>query len=338
MANVQDKESRIVKVISGLNSRNKKLQDRCIKQDQGFDREWKGWEQERKKWSQTVDESNTAIQNLRAHDLELIAETKRLQIKNASKDISLASFKADNNINSKKIRSLESMIKILEGKLKSAQMDVLSVQNDSSEKESENLSLKSKIVELENIKSGLELKVNELEQLKSENVSKPIVGGDNEKNITKSDNISLGSTDLSKYFVCRKNMDPIEKIDGEITGLPKNDTKINPKVSDETSISEISEDNMPIKPDVSEAMPQNVISHLAQRDNNISSLVESNAQMRPSLEALPLPIVASTLMSPLSAYICLILLIIAVMWFVVLRRTWNINKNMIGYWIRGSDN
>ena len=50
MANVQDKESRIVKVISGLNSRNKKLQDRCIKQEQEIDRERKGWDRKRKQW------------------------------------------------------------------------------------------------------------------------------------------------------------------------------------------------------------------------------------------------------------------------------------------------
>ena len=95
-------------------------------------------------------------------------------------------------------------------------------------------------------------------------------------------------------------MDQAEKIDGEIPELPKNDTEINPKVSDETSISEIS------------AKP------------HMSSLIKSNAQMRPSLEAFPLPAVASTLMSPLSAYIFLALLIIAVVWFV--RRTWNIGR------------
>ena len=46
--------------------------------------------------------------------------------------------------------------------------------------------------------------------------------------------------------------------------------------------------------------------------------------MRPSLEALPLPAVANTLMSPLSVYIFLALLIIAVVWFV--RCTWNIGR------------
>ena len=98
MANAQDKESRIVKVISGLNSRNKKLQDRYIKQEQNFDRERRGWEQERKKWSQKLGGSNTIIQKLRTHDLELIDEARRLQIENANKDISLAKSKAENDI------------------------------------------------------------------------------------------------------------------------------------------------------------------------------------------------------------------------------------------------
>ena len=70
---VSDSSShRIVKVISGLNSCNKKLQDRYIKQEQNFDRERRGWEQERKKWSQKLGGSNTMIQKLRTHDLELI--------------------------------------------------------------------------------------------------------------------------------------------------------------------------------------------------------------------------------------------------------------------------
>ena len=104
-------------------------------------------------------------------------------------------------------------------------------------------------------------------------------------------------------------MDQTEKIDSDIliytknkiTELSKNDTETNFKVSNETSISEISEDNM-------------------------SSLIESNSQMRPGPEALPLPAVASTLMSPLLAYIFYTLLIIAVVWFVVLRRGLSISK------------
>ncbi|RIB05265.1 hypothetical protein C2G38_2253912 [Gigaspora rosea] len=241
---------------------------------------------------------------------------ERSGIENANKDISLAKSKAKNDIKSKKIRSLEFMIKILEGKLSSAQKDVISIQSDSSKKETEITSLKSKIAELENIKSELEeakprdyvpSKVNELECLKSETILKPIVGGDDEKNITKTDNISLGSTDLSKYFIRRKNMDQTEKTDGniltytndEIIELSKNDTEANSKVSNETSISEISKDNM-------------------------SALIESNSQMRPGPEALPLLAVASTLISPLSAYIFLALLIIVVVWFI--KRTWNISR------------
>jgi len=122
-------------------------------------------------------------------------------------------------------------------------------------------------------------------------------------------------------------MDPIEKIDGnastytrplgtskrydEITELPKNDTEIISKVSDEINISK---NNNNILQEIPNMTP-----YLAQPENNTSSLIESNSQMRPSLEALPLPIkgigamrpspealplpvVASSLMSPLSAY------------------------------------
>nr|CAG8547865.1 3036_t:CDS:1 [Entrophospora candida] len=339
MTYVKDLEKEIHRILqssSKLRNYNSELRDKYIKQEENFDRERKGWNRDRKTWSKKLVGANTEIQKFRTHDLELIDEARRLQIENANKDISLAKSKAENDIKSKKIRSLESMIKILEGKLSSAQEDVISIQNDSLKKESENLSLKSKIAELENIKSELESKVNELECLKSEGISKSIVGGNDEKNITKSDNISLGSTDLSKYFIRGKNMDPIEKIDGEITELPKNDTEIDPKVSEGTSISEISKDITPqfqgSKSHDSEnrltacsaiEIP-NMTSHLAQPENNMSSLIESNSQMGPGPEALPLSAVASTLMSPLSAYIFLILLIIAVMW--LLRRTWGIGR------------
>jgi len=82
--------------------------------------------------------------------------------------------------------------------------------------------------------------------------------------------------------------------------------------------------------------------YLSQPENNsgasakahMSSLIESNSQMTHSAESLippiggigTIPIVASTLMSPLSAYISLNLLIIAVMWFVILRRTWKLRR------------
>src|SRR6185312_1471710 len=164
---------------------------------------------------------------------------------NAQKDIFIAETKAENVTKSKKIRSLESMIKILEGKLSSAQKDVISTQNNASKKESEILSLKSKMAEVER---ELASKVSELECLKSEAISNPVLGGnDDEKNMTKSDDISLGSTDLSKYFIRKKNMNQAGKIDGnistytdtndEITELSKNNAEINPKIGDETSIS-----------------------------------------------------------------------------------------------------
>ncbi|CAG8494573.1 845_t:CDS:2 [Funneliformis mosseae] len=315
-----------------------------------------------KKWSQKLGGSNTMIQKLRTHDLELIDEARRLQIENANKDISLAKSKAENDIKSKKIRSLESMIKILESKLSSAQKDVISIQNDSSKKETEIISLKSKIVEVEH---ELASKVSELENLKLETISIPVVGGNDEKNMTKSNDISAvieeseirgyasPSKNLRQYFVRRKSIDQAKKIDDdistqtstfgtcfvndEITELPKIDTEVNSEVKDRTSISEINKDDIPIKSNTSEAMPQNVTPHLTQPDNNskvsakahMSSLIKSNSQMRPGPEALPLPIggigtipiVTSTLMLPLSAYMLLTLLIIAVMWFVILRCT-----------------
>ncbi|CAG8559553.1 22341_t:CDS:2 [Dentiscutata erythropus] len=74
---------------------------------------------------------------------------------NIRKDLSAAKSKAEIVTKSKKIRSLESMIKILEGKLASAQKDAFSTQEDSLKKESEILSLKSKIAEVEQMKSEL---------------------------------------------------------------------------------------------------------------------------------------------------------------------------------------
>ena len=199
------------------------------------------------------------------------------------------------------------------------------------------------------------------------------------KNMTKSDDILISavieeseirgyaspSKNLRQYFVHRKSMNQAKKIDNdisaqtstfgtcfvndEITELPKIDTEVNSEVKDRTSISEINKDDIldiSIKPNTSEAMPQNVTPHLIQPDNNMSALIESNSQMRPGPEALPLPIrgigaipvMTSTLMSPLllSAYIFLTLLIIAVMWFVVLRRTWRLgrkSKQLQNIWV-----
>ncbi|KAF0532737.1 hypothetical protein F8M41_011026 [Gigaspora margarita] len=172
---------RSLKSISELNDSNESLQSQYLKRVKAFDRE-------KKRWNRDSLRNNTEIQKLRTHALQVINEHKQLQIENtnlishnAQKDIFIAESKAENVTKSKKITSLESMIKILEGKLFSAQKDVISIQNDSLKKDSENLSLKSKIAELKNIKSKLESKVNQLECLKSKAISKPVVGGNIEK-------------------------------------------------------------------------------------------------------------------------------------------------------------
>ncbi|CAH1766376.1 6830_t:CDS:1 [Entrophospora sp. SA101] len=314
-----------IKSKAEINNLSEKLQDKYIKRVKAFDRERKGWNRDSLR-------NNTEIQKLRTHALQVINENKQLQNENtnlishnAQKDIFVAESKAENATKSKKIRSLESMIKILEGKLSSAQKDAFSIQNNSTKKESEILSLKSKMTELE---QELASTVNELERLKSEGISKPIVGGDDEKNITKSDNISLGSTDISKYFVCRKNMDQAGKIDtiipdytdDESTPIPKSprvNTEIIPKVSDEIDISKTNKDIFPTQ----EIM--NVAPYLAQPENNTPSLIRSHPQISVGgIEAIPAT--ARTLMSLLSAYMLLALLIIAVVWFV--RRTWGFER------------
>ncbi|CAH1770943.1 6379_t:CDS:2, partial [Entrophospora sp. SA101] len=111
----------------------------------------------------------------------------------------------------------------------------------------------------------------------------------------------------------------------------KNDTEIIPKVSDEIDISKTNNNTL------QEIL--NMTPYLAQSEINMSSLIESNSQMAHSAESLippiggigAIPIVASTLMSPLSAYIFLILLIIVVMWFMILRRTWGWRGKVNGY-------
>ncbi|RIB02013.1 hypothetical protein C2G38_2229081 [Gigaspora rosea] len=220
-------------------------------------------------------EINKLNPKLRIHTLQVINEHKQLQNENtnlishnAPKDIFIAESKAENITKFKKIRSLESMIKILE-------------------------------TELANIKSKLESKVNELECLKSEAISKPMIGRDIEGQspielviqgyassshlVTVSDN-----KNLSKYFICEKN-----------------NTGINPKISDKININKT---NNSILQEILNMTP-----YLAQPENNTSSLIESNSQMRSSLEALPLPIggigaipvATSMLISSLSAHIFL---------------------------------
>ncbi|RIB03265.1 hypothetical protein C2G38_801117 [Gigaspora rosea] len=321
----------ILQSSSKLRNYNSELRDKYIKQEENFDQERKGWDRERNKWGQKLGGANTKIQKLRTHDLELINEARHLQIENARKDISLAESKAKYTTKLEEIKSLRNEIKLLKGKLDLSQ-------KNSSKKGSKIESLKSKIIELA-------LKITELERLKLEAISKPIVGGDNKKNITRSDDISAiskPSKNLSQYFIRGKNIDPgplgatlrvIEKIDGIIPNhTDDKSTSISKSPRDETN-----KDNMldiSIKPDIAPIISENVDLHLAQPENYVSSLIESNYQMRPGLEALPRPIggigtipnIASTLVSPLSAYIFLILLIIAVMWFVVFRREWGLGR------------
>ena len=81
------------------------------------------------------------------------------------------------------------MNKILNSKLVTAQKDAFSIQENLSQKETEFTSLKSKIAEVEH---ELASKVSELEYLKSEAISNPVLvlGGNDEKNMTKSNDIS----------------------------------------------------------------------------------------------------------------------------------------------------
>src|SRR6185312_5525529 len=106
------------------------------------------------------------------------------------------------------------------------------------------------------------------------------------------------SKDLSQYFLRRKN-----------------DTEIIPKVSDEIDISKTNNN-------ILQEIP-NMTPYLAQPENNTSSLIEPQSQI-PIGGIGAIPAVASTLMSRLSAYIFLVLLIIAVVWFV--RRTWGFER------------
>ncbi|CAG8546408.1 3766_t:CDS:2, partial [Cetraspora pellucida] len=259
-----------------INKLSEKLQNKYIKQMKAFD-------QKRKEWNRDSLRNNTEIQKLHIHTLQVINEHKQLQNENtnlishnAQKDIFIAESKAENVTKSKKIKSLEFMIKILESKLSSAQKDVISIQSDSSKKESEILSLKSKIVEVE---YELASKVSKLEYLKSKAISNPILGRNDEKNMTKSDDISAvikPSKNLRQYFVYIKSMDQAKKIDNdisaqtstfgtcfindEITKLPKIDIEVNSEVKDRTSISETNKDdilNISIKPNTSQIISEN---------------------------------------------------------------------------------
>nr|CAG8604901.1 12518_t:CDS:2 [Entrophospora candida] len=265
--------------------------------------------------AKTRNDSN--MKQLKEEIKQLQSENTNLVSQGALKELSLTGYQTKYYKKMEEANSFQSRIESLEEKLFSAQ-------KDSSLKASGIDSLKSKITELERMKDELSLKVSELEHLKSEDISEPTVGGDNEKNtqsneqssITKSDDISAISEpikNLSQYFVRRKNMDQAGKFDTIIpdhtddksTSIPEEpvirgsspsvDTEIISKVSDEIDISKTN---------------NNI---LVQPENHTSSLIESHPQISVGgIEAIPA--VARTLMSPLSAYICLILLIIALLY------------------------
>src|SRR6266513_591265 len=217
-------------------------------------------DKDNKRIQRDLKQSNKDKEELSKHTYQLIEEVRRLSSeldrlisKITRKDISLNESKikikdlqsrikiletklSSTQNESKEITTLRSMKKILEGRLSSTQKDVISIQNDLLQKESEILSLKSKIAELErsscqgieNIKSELESKVNELERLKSEAISKPIVGGDDGKNMDQAGKIDGNISDHTRH-------------DG-ITEPSKVDTEISSKINEETNINEISKD------------------------------------------------------------------------------------------------
>ncbi|RHZ81450.1 hypothetical protein Glove_120g10 [Diversispora epigaea] len=161
---------------------------------------------------------------------------------------------------------------------------------------------------------------------------KPVIGGNDEKNIAKSDSqsedvftsnngvsakahifiISESSNSLRPYLARRKNIENIEKIDDDVRviSIPKVSGSWNEDANaSETNNSETS---------------KNII---------LDTHINSDPQISVGgIEAIP--IVASTLamsaplMSPLSTYILFIILIIAVIWFVVLRRELSIGKKL----------
>ncbi|CAJ0875669.1 521_t:CDS:2, partial [Entrophospora sp. SA101] len=254
--------------------------------------------------------SDELAKELKSKNEKILQEIKQLQSENtnlvsqgALKELSLTGYQTKYYKKMEEANSFQSRIKSLEEKLFSAQ-------KDSSLKASGIDSLKSKITELERMKDELSLKVSELEHLKSEDISEPIVGGDNEKNtqseeqssIIKSIDISAvsePSKNISQYFLRGKNMDQAGKIDTMCLESKTLDTEIIPEISDEIDISKTNNNTLQEIP--------NMTPYLAQPENCGQSSV--------SLTHTP------SLIESLSAYICLILLIIAVMWFVVLRPT-----------------
>ncbi|RHZ82018.1 hypothetical protein Glove_115g108 [Diversispora epigaea] len=289
-------------------------------------------------------QSNKDKEKLSKHVYQLINEVKRLKVNNTNltsqitrSQISRNEYKVRYDIQLKEIKSHQAMIKILEGKLASAQKDAFSIQESLSKTESENLFLKSKMVEFKQIEVELEHVRSELDHLKSEAISKPvgaephcfaidpldynsknhlmtcsaIVGGDDKKNTQSEEQSSItkSSNSLRPYLACRKNIEDIEKIndDDRVILIPKvSDSQSGDANVSETNNSETSKDIM------------------------LDTHINSDPQISVGgIEAIP--IVASGLMSPLSAYILLILLFIADIWFIVLRHKWGICKKSERY-------
>ncbi|CAG8658586.1 5641_t:CDS:1 [Paraglomus brasilianum] len=240
-------------------------------------------DKDNKRIQRDLKQSNNDKEKLSKHTYQLINEVKRLSSESDTLtsqinqlQISNTKYGAKDIIRLKKIKSLQSMNKILNSKLASAQKDAFSIQENLSKTESENLSLKSKIAE---VKRELVSTVSDLERLKSEDISNPVLGGNDEKNMTESDSRSEDAiaSDISAVLQSRPLGDELEIRDSvsslnhdtyvsneesEIRGYAspskslrryfvsgksmdqaeKNDTEISSKVSEGTNINEISED------------------------------------------------------------------------------------------------
>ncbi|CAG8540134.1 16125_t:CDS:2 [Cetraspora pellucida] len=143
------------------------------------------------------------------------------------------------------------------------------------------MSLKAELV---NIKVELDSKINELEHLKSEDISVSVVGGDSEKNISK-------SRPKGQYFAYKKIMNEVKKISTDIPTHTNNkivpileslkiDTEVTSKISDKTIINENNKDNI-LQPINAENQFQEI--------KNVTPIRSHNITIRKSEE---LPIIA----------------------------------------------
>ncbi|CAG8464659.1 13324_t:CDS:10 [Cetraspora pellucida] len=154
---------------------------------------------------------------------DLIKKQFKKEIKELkSKNINLTEYKAKYYSKLKKVNSFQSRIKLLEEEL-------FLTQKYSSKKDSEIMSFKAELV---NIKIELDSKVSKLEHLKLEDISISVIGGDSEKNISKSrpEGTNILTHVNDKIVLILESL----KIDIEVTS----------KVSDETIINENNKDNI----------------------------------------------------------------------------------------------